>query len=382
LVDLVFERVAADDQLPTRVGELVLAACEGEGALDKALEKPDQAPEPEARIPQDPGAGVFLSGISVRGFRGIGQEVGLPLVPGPGLTVVTGRNGSGKSSFAEGAELALTGKNARWGEPLSAVWRQGWRNLHTSGDVSIVAVTLVRGGQTGAMTAARTWQPDDELVGGTWTEQQAGHKVAPFDQSRWRDPLETYRPFLPYSELGKLVGGRPIDLYNAVHRLLGLAVIADAQTLLTSHRLKLAKKAKHVQERKREIAEQLGASEDERAQQAKVLLSKQKPELDAVAQLAIGTDVGAADIALLRTLAELTPPATEDVEQRRELLAEALKAVTEAASGAAQMALNGSKLVRAALDLHRSTGDGPCPVCETGRLDATWQARTTERLDE
>jgi hypothetical protein len=37
-----------------------------------------------------------------RGLRGIGPRQTLELVPGPGLTVVAGRNGSGKSSFAEG----------------------------------------------------------------------------------------------------------------------------------------------------------------------------------------------------------------------------------------------------------------------------------------
>ena len=45
------------------------------------------------------------------------------------LTLVVGRNGSGKSSFAEAAELALTGVTRRW-EGRAAVWREGWRNLH------------------------------------------------------------------------------------------------------------------------------------------------------------------------------------------------------------------------------------------------------------
>ncbi len=43
----------------------------------------------------------------------LGPAVTLQLDPGPGLTLVTGRNGSGKSSFAEAAEFVLTGDNLR-----------------------------------------------------------------------------------------------------------------------------------------------------------------------------------------------------------------------------------------------------------------------------
>ena len=53
----------------------------------------------------------------------------LELRPGSGLTLVVGRNGSGKSSFAEALEVLLTGDSLRWKE-RAAVWREGWRNLH------------------------------------------------------------------------------------------------------------------------------------------------------------------------------------------------------------------------------------------------------------
>ncbi len=58
--------------------------------------------------------GVYLGAITVAGFRGIGPATTLPLQPGPGLTLVVGRNGSGKSSFAEAAEVLLTGTSLRW----------------------------------------------------------------------------------------------------------------------------------------------------------------------------------------------------------------------------------------------------------------------------
>ena len=58
---------------------------------------------------------VFLQEIRVRGFCGIGPKSTLSIAPGPGLTLVVGRNGCGKSSFAEAAEWLVTHRNMRWG---------------------------------------------------------------------------------------------------------------------------------------------------------------------------------------------------------------------------------------------------------------------------
>ena len=71
-----------------------------------------------------------MSSITVEGFRGVGKVVTLSIPPGPGLVLIVGRNGSGKSSFAEGLELLLTGRNFRWEKPRAKVWQEGWRNLH------------------------------------------------------------------------------------------------------------------------------------------------------------------------------------------------------------------------------------------------------------
>lgn len=101
-----------------RTVDLVLAALAGEQALERLLEG-----EPvETRGAPSNGGGeaggqesssVYLQDITVAGFRGIGPEVSLEAPPGPGLTVVVGRNGSGKSSFAEALEVLLTGDSLR-----------------------------------------------------------------------------------------------------------------------------------------------------------------------------------------------------------------------------------------------------------------------------
>ena len=44
---------------------------------------------------------VYLRTVRVEGFRGVGPPVALDVPLGPGLTLVIGRNGSGKSSLTE-----------------------------------------------------------------------------------------------------------------------------------------------------------------------------------------------------------------------------------------------------------------------------------------
>ncbi len=109
---------------------LVLAACEGVGELASALggQAPPRPDSVGAGSEVDP-AGAYLGPVCVEGFRGIGPEATLGLVPGPGLTLVVGRNGSGKSSFAEALELLLTEDTRRWSQ-RSAIWKEGWRNVH------------------------------------------------------------------------------------------------------------------------------------------------------------------------------------------------------------------------------------------------------------
>jgi AAA domain len=69
----------------------------------------ERYPRPASPATAADPVGAYLSSITVEGFRGIGPESKLTVKEGPGLTLVVGRNGSGKSSFAEGLEVLLTG---------------------------------------------------------------------------------------------------------------------------------------------------------------------------------------------------------------------------------------------------------------------------------
>ena len=129
---------------------LIVAALDGDAQLTAYLEAATKVAKPVPRAagsdaqPVEP-PGAYVSSITVERFRGIGPSTTLTLKPGPGLSLVVGRNGSGKSSFAEGLELLLTGHNYRW-EKRSKVWCEGWRNLHQGERVSLKADLLVAHG--------------------------------------------------------------------------------------------------------------------------------------------------------------------------------------------------------------------------------------------
>lgn len=110
----------------------MLAAYQGEESLATVLAggKPDQPEDDSTDGPID-NADVWLEAIRVIGFRGIGPQETLQLQPTAGLTLVIGRNGSGKSSFAEAAELALTDDSMRWAQ-RPVVFRDGWRTCTTT----------------------------------------------------------------------------------------------------------------------------------------------------------------------------------------------------------------------------------------------------------
>lgn len=117
LQELVFDRLAsatAGGASDHKWSDYVLAALKGERELSAALEgiaptrprrraKNEISASPASGDIASPGSnegpGVYLGAISVTGFRGIGPTATLKLKPG--LTIVTGRNGSGKSSFAK-----------------------------------------------------------------------------------------------------------------------------------------------------------------------------------------------------------------------------------------------------------------------------------------
>ena len=78
---------------------LVLGACEGPETLNAVLAGNKPATTAAIQVTAASAApsaapGAYLESITVEGFRGIGAKRTLELQPGPGLTLVIGRNGS------------------------------------------------------------------------------------------------------------------------------------------------------------------------------------------------------------------------------------------------------------------------------------------------
>lgn len=117
LTTTVLSLADADDSLSEDVKLLILAALDGEQTLDTAVQLGSSmaagTTAPRHVDAVEP-VGAFLKSIKVSGFRGIGPQLSLALTPSPGLTVIAGRNGSGKSSIAEALEFAITGQSYRW----------------------------------------------------------------------------------------------------------------------------------------------------------------------------------------------------------------------------------------------------------------------------
>lgn len=144
--------------LDAAIVDAVLAAADGPDALTAVLDgerRPD-APAP-AHAPEPAPNLVYLEQIAVEGFRGIADRARLQFEPGPGLTLIAGRNGSGKSSFAEALEVLLTGTTLRW-EDRTKVWREGWRSLHHDGATEISASFRVDG-EPQPLILSRAWPP-------------------------------------------------------------------------------------------------------------------------------------------------------------------------------------------------------------------------------
>jgi hypothetical protein len=373
--ELILERLD-DSGLPADVADLVVAALLGDDALAHALSAgrrsmPIRRLEVQ-RASQQP-VRTYLQAITVEGFRGIGPEAALRLQPGPGLTLIAGRNGSGKSSFAEAVELALTGDDKRWSMPgRGAVWRAGWRNLHTPAG-SHIAVALAADGQPGVISVQQAWQPGARLEDATVFVQEPGKPRRPLESLGWARPLELYRPFLSYSELGALLAGRPSDMYDALQAILGLDQLIEAERRLASARKRFEESSMSAARARPALLRQLSDHSDERARQAEAELRLGSPDLAVLEALAVGGEAGGDGlVGSLQQIASLNLPTAETARATVSRLATAERLVTELAGTPAADARRMAGLLNTALTHFADHPGQPCPVCGGSVLDETW----------
>lgn len=374
----------ADPDLPDDARQIVLGALESDALLQRALNGAcsvtvDRGQARRAETAVEP-VGAFLKSIRVRGFRGIGPEAHLALQPSPGLTIVAGRNGSGKSTFAEAFELALTGDSYRWRKKRSTLWREHWRNIH-DGATCAIRVEVAEEG-AGVTTVGVDWAEGAELDDRTtWVRRGGRRGETGLDSLGWSQPIELFRPMLSYDELGGLLEAEPSKLHDALAVILGLERVSDAQRRLTAAVKKLQEPQAAAKATASALRKALAASPDERAARALALLRKKVPDLDAVRQLATGTSAPpAGELSPLRGLVELRIPTPDEVRRATGSLRAAIGAVAETSGTSVDLAERRITLLRQVLELHEHQGDVPCPVCGVGTLDESWRAHVETEL--
>jgi AAA domain len=385
LVNDVVDRLAADG-IDGTAADFVLAALQGPGELEARLDGTTLPAVERDAAAVTPPAGVYVSGITVAGFRGVGPATTLDLEPGPGLTLVVGRNGSGKSSFAEGFEVLLTGENRRWSD-RSSVWRDGWRNLHMP-EPCFIEAELTFDGRRGGMRLQRTWAPGAEITAGDATAQAAGQKVQPLAALGWEGDLVTFRPFLSYNELSSMLDEGPSKLFDALSSILGLEQLVDTEKRLRDARLERDRARKAAREEAKGLVELASEIDDERARAAADALGGGDWNLEQIEEAlsgsaGAGTGEEESELAVLDALDGLAGPNADAVSAAVAQL-EGAAADLEALTGTdASRSRQEATLLGAALQFHHEHGDAECPVCRTGTLDAEWRAASeavVERL--
>ncbi|MFG2830561.1 AAA family ATPase [Streptomyces sp. NPDC048434] len=329
-----------------------------------------------------PGARVFLESISVSGFRGIGREACLPLNAKPGVTLVVGRNGTGKSSFAEGAEMAFTGRTARLDKQRGEVWRRHWRNLHDGAEPK-VEVGLAIAGDTRPSTLTCTW-PGDDVTDPEVVFKRPGHGQRLFKDVGWERALNGYRPFLSYSDLDKVISGKPSELYDSIATILGLGELTAADERLQAVEKALNSAAKMADAELPALVESLSGLDDPRAERALAAVSGSgAPDFDELDTLVAGLpDADDDRLRELRATVELTGPDLYAVGAAVDRLREAVAVLDDVRASGAEDAHQRSELLSKALDHSRRHPDEEaCPVCGADRpLDEAWAEQAAEQV--
>ncbi|SIN35677.1 AAA family ATPase [Micromonospora cremea] len=383
LLDQVFDRLA-ESNVADDVIDLVLAAYVGDAALDgvlagEAVDLPER--DPALRPRPRP---LYLESITVAGFRGVGPQQALRLQPHAGLTLVVGRNGSGKSSYAEAVELALTGDSARWAD-RNSVFKDGWRNLHC-GSPCEVEVQLRAEGANKPIRVRRNWHDEHtqahQGIGSVLTDD--GERYTETAEMGWREPLDTYRPFLTASDLGRLVTSTPSGLFDALAPILGMDPVVEADKRLMRVRRELNEQITSVKTARDALRTALVGVDDHRAQAIAALLAKRTVDLNALDQLLADAGSDTNDplaVAARRVVAVALPDHGYAIEVANELAAAAAQ-IAELSTTRAGTADQATQVLRMAVAFHDEHGESLCPVCGSGALDAAWRARAGDTLDQ
>ncbi|RZU77135.1 hypothetical protein EV384_5849 [Micromonospora kangleipakensis] len=159
----------------------------------------------------------YVRAVRVRGHIGVGEHpVNLDLTPTTGLTVVTARNGTGKTSIADGCRHNLSGGAKRSYQVLA-------ENVHYR--ERDVVVTLTNGTREIEILCG-----PDEVV--RWRDPDGELSTPP---AEWSEAFERYMPVLLYPEMSQVIQD-PSNLHAFLKDALELAALEDLQARLKAIR--------------------------------------------------------------------------------------------------------------------------------------------------
>jgi ABC-type Mn2+/Zn2+ transport system ATPase subunit len=378
LLGLVVDRLEAK---PPADGadDLILAAFESADALDAVVRGEAGTSETirASGARSSPASAVYLNSIEVEGFRGIGPPATLSIDPGPGLTLVVGRNGSGKSSFSEALEMVLLGTNQRW-EQRVKVWRDGWQNLHHRH--TRVAARFSVDGRKQPLDVARVWKEGEGVDASTL---MVDGKPASTTSLGWVQQLAGYPPLLSHNELEHALDREQSKLYDALAGILGLGDLAGAQQVLRDARLDREHVSKAARDALPALRALLERTTDERAELVRSALGAKSWDLDVVATTVDGT-AASDERSVLRKLRDLAGLPVLDRERLNAAtgeLREAAAAAEKLRSTDAGRAHEIASLLQQALEVHAHAEGERCPVCGTdGVLTYQWRVQARDQV--
>ncbi|MDR0489552.1 MAG: AAA family ATPase [Propionibacteriaceae bacterium] len=376
--DWIWEQVAADQELSEKAQWLIVAAVEGDAEFAAVVGGETPQKPVSTQVVADPKR-AFLKTIVVEGFRGIGPKSKLELTPAPGLTVVAGRNGSGKSSFAEAVDIALRGRSER-GKKRPTLGDDQWRNLHHA-KPSIEVQTVLEG--AGLTTLGVQWSENaglDECQ--RWTQELSQKRVAGAETLGWNQALELYTPTLSYDELGGVFDRNPSQFHDALEAFLGLAQVTEATKRLNNYVKAVSEPSTRLRAATSRVKAALSGVDDERASTTLTVISSRAPDIEVVRTLLAGGS-GSADprVSALERLATYVLPDWSLVVSALAEVQSAENNLKEALVKTGDIGMDAHDLLIGALAYHQDHGDGLCPVCGQGQLGQEWAQKAQETVE-
>lgn len=177
-------------------------------------------------------AGVFdgrvwqLTEVGIENFQGVVSMPRLVLDPTPGVTVLVGDNGSGKSSIAEAVETAL------YGEPRAVSGGSGgnaslWDRQHCARDADEARVEVTLSSGTDRLILAVRLGSDGRVRHRhARLHDGAGVADIDLDTTPWASALAASRPVFGYAAIERQVQ-RAKDLQTFIEPLLGIGGCLD-----------------------------------------------------------------------------------------------------------------------------------------------------------